>query len=76
MADVEVHEAKSQLSQLLRRVSAGEEICITRRGDVIARLVPPDGQTVRRFGTDLDGFEIPADFDAPLPDDIQASFES
>jgi prevent-host-death family protein len=34
-------EAKSRLGQLLDRVEAGEEIVITRRGKVVARLVPP-----------------------------------
>ena len=35
---VGVHEAKTNLSKLLERVSAGEEIAITRRGEEIARL--------------------------------------
>jgi antitoxin (DNA-binding transcriptional repressor) of toxin-antitoxin stability system len=34
---VGVHEAKAQLSVLLRRVTAGEEIVITRRGREVAR---------------------------------------
>ncbi len=35
-------EAKTKLSELLDRVERGEEIVITRRGKVIAKLVPPD----------------------------------
>ena len=34
-------EAKNRLSELLRRAEAGEEISITNRGKIIARLVPP-----------------------------------
>lgn len=34
-------EAKNRLSELLRRAEAGEEIAITNRGRVVARLVPP-----------------------------------
>lgn len=40
MAEVGMHEAKTQLSKLVERVEAGEEIVITRRGEPAARLVP------------------------------------
>jgi len=39
-AMVNVHEAKTQLSRLLARVEAGEEITIARAGQPFARLVP------------------------------------
>ena len=39
-AVVNVHEAKTQLSRLLVRVEAGEEIIIARAGHPFARLVP------------------------------------
>ena len=41
MNDVALYEAKNRLSELINRVEAGEEIAITRRGKVVARLVPP-----------------------------------
>ena len=41
MREVGAFEAKNRLSELLRLVQAGEEISITNRGRVIARLVPP-----------------------------------
>lgn len=41
MNDVALYEAKNRLSELIHRVEAGEEIAITRRGKVVARLVPP-----------------------------------
>jgi prevent-host-death family protein len=37
---VNVHAAKSNLSRLLERVEAGEEIVIGRAGKPVARLVP------------------------------------
>jgi prevent-host-death family protein len=43
MAAVSVHEAKTGLSKLLRRVEAGERITITRHGVPVAVLVPPHG---------------------------------
>jgi len=42
MKEVGALEAKNRLGQLLDQVEAGDEILITRRGKVIARLVPPD----------------------------------
>jgi prevent-host-death family protein len=40
MATVGAVEAKTRFGQLLKRVERGEEITITRRGKVVARLVP------------------------------------
>jgi len=37
---INVHAAKTQLSRLLLRVEAGEEIIIARGGKPVARLVP------------------------------------
>ena len=41
MHDIAIFEAKNSLSELIHRVEAGEEIAITRRGKVVARLMPP-----------------------------------
>lgn len=40
-ATVGVHHAKTHLSDLLRRVEAGETVVITRRGEAVAELRPP-----------------------------------
>jgi prevent-host-death family protein len=37
---VNVHEAKTQLSRLLQEVEDGEEIVIARNGHPVAKLVP------------------------------------
>jgi prevent-host-death family protein len=37
---VNVHEAKTQLSRLLQEVEKGEEIVIARNGTPVAKLVP------------------------------------
>jgi len=73
---VGVHEAKTHLSRLLADVAAGHEVVITRRGEEVARLVPPRRRTARRFGVDRGRFVVPDDFDAPLPDDVVARFEA
>lgn len=75
MTTVGVHEAKTHLSRLLRRVAAGEEILITSGGRPAARLVPVEMPTRRDFGIDEGVFDVPDDFDDPLPDGILALFE-
>jgi prevent-host-death family protein len=42
MKEVGAFEAKTRLGRLLDWVEAGEEVVITRRGKVVARMVPPD----------------------------------
>ncbi|HUF31844.1 MAG TPA: type II toxin-antitoxin system prevent-host-death family antitoxin [Acidimicrobiales bacterium] len=73
---VGVHEAKTNLSELLRLVDTGEEITITRRGEAVARLVPAPRGGVPAMGFDRHRLEVPGDLDDPLPDDLLDSFES
>lgn len=76
MATVGVHEAKTHLSQLLRRVAAGEEVVIERRGEPVARLVPVRTERPRLFGSERGKLVVPEDFDAPLPGELLDRFES
>ena len=64
---VSVHEAKTHLSRLLRRVESGEEVVIARSGQPIAKLVRVSEPRRREMGFDR-GLVIPEDFDAPLDD--------
>ena len=75
MDPVNVHEAKTHFSKLLARVAAGEEVVIARGGRPVARLVPFERPAGRVFGIDRGIFQIPADFDAPLPAELLAEFE-
>jgi len=71
MKTVNIHEAKTHLSRLLERVAAGEEIIIARAGTPIARVVPISGKSKKRIlGSEKGRFEIPKDFDDPLPQEI------
>ncbi len=76
MEEVNVHEAKTHLSRLLLRVAGGEEIVIARAGKPVAKLVPIDPKPQRVLGQDEGLFEVPEDFDAPLPDEVLALFQS
>ena len=70
-----IHQAKTHLSELLRRVATGEEILIVRGHVPVARLVPAQPLAGRRkLGMDTGLYTVPDDFDAPLPDDVQAAF--
>jgi prevent-host-death family protein len=71
---VNVHQAKTHLSQLLQEVEAGEEVVIARSGVPIARLVPwQDAQkTVAAPGAMRGRIVLADDFDAPLDDLFEA----
>lgn len=73
---VGVHEAKTRLSQLLRLVDGGQEIEISRGGEPVARIVPIRSFEKRELGIDEGAFVVPDDFDAPLPDEVLASFSA
>ncbi len=76
MNKVNIHEAKTSFSRLLRRVAAGEEITISNRGVPVARLVPiPAQESSRKLGVFRGQMTIPDDFDAPLPEEILDAFE-
>ena len=67
---VNVHEAKTQLSRLLLRISMGEEVVIARAGKPVARLAPFTEKPDRRTAGSAQGqVWIAPDFDAPLPEE-------
>ena len=77
MQTTNIHEAKTHFSKLLERVSRGEEVIIAKSGTPVARLIPfSSGPRRRQFGKDRGLFEVPEDFDAPLPDEFLALFEA
>lgn len=77
MSTVNIHEAKTRLSELLRRVAAGEEILIARAGKPIARLLPIEAPCEpRKPGSARGLISIGDDFDEPLPDEVLEEFEA
>ncbi len=76
MQQYNIHEAKTQLSAILERVEAGEEIIIARAGKPVARIVAIGHLRAPRVLGIYAGqpFALADDFDA-LPPDIQAAFE-
>ena len=73
---VNIHEAKTHLSKLLDDLASGTETIIAKAGKPVARLVPyAGGRTPRQPGFLKGKLRTPADFDAPLPDEILDAFE-
>jgi prevent-host-death family protein len=70
MTTINVYEAKTQLSRLLDRAAAGEEIVIARAGKPVARLVPLEPLPRRQIGQ-WRHIKPPPDsfFFEPLPED-------
>jgi prevent-host-death family protein len=65
---VNIHEAKTQFSQLVDRAHAGEVIVVAKDGKPWARLVPLETPAARQPGL-LRGLRIDPAFDEPLPDE-------
>ena len=78
MEVISMHQAKSTLSQLVKRAANGESIFIGGYGRVEAVLVSPTVLSTKphkQIGLLAGKLIAPEDFDAPLPDDVLADFE-
>jgi prevent-host-death family protein len=73
MTQVNVHEAKTNLSRLLDRVAAGEEIVIAKSGRPVARLTPIKPLGARKPG--LAKGRVTDAFFEPLPEDELSAWE-
>jgi prevent-host-death family protein len=77
---VNLYEAKTQLSSLVERAAKGEEIIIAKAGKPMARLTPiaveeKAAGPLRKFGQNILGITyIADDFDAPLSEEILKDF--
>ncbi len=76
MEPVNIYEAKTRLSQLIDIAASGEDVVVSRNGKPLVRITRLERTKRRiRFGL-LKGKVIVADdFDAPVPDEVLASFE-
>jgi len=75
MADpINMHEAKTELSRLVERALAGEDVVIARAGVPVVRLVPVV-QGKRVLGAWKGRVTMADDFDAPLGEEDLALWE-
>ena len=75
MTTVSVHQARTHLSRLLARVSAGEEIVIARNGRPVARLVSCSPSGKREFGALAGKITVDGSFFNPLPEQELTAWE-
>ncbi len=70
MYQINIHEAKTQLSKLVEEAAQGEEIIIAKAGKPVARLVPlATNEGKKRIpGGMKDQIWLADDFDAPMSD--------
>ncbi len=77
MESINIHEAKTRLSQLLAKVAKGEGFIIAKAGKPIARVTaidsPEPGQQ-KRLGFLEGQFTIPDDFDRMGEEEIAEMF--
>lgn len=76
MRTVNIHEAKTHLSAILKRVESGEDILIAKAGKPIARVSPmPASPGKRRPGSAKGKIVMAESFMEPLPKNILKGFE-
>lgn len=75
---INMHDAKTHLSQLVDKAAKGEPFIIAKAGKPVARVTAvdaPEPGKVRRLGFLKGQMQVPADFDRLGETDIADSFE-
>lgn len=78
MPDTTIAEAQKDLTTLVTRAAAGENVVLVGEDGSRVRLVPapaPAPPKELRLGLLAGRFTLPDDFDDPLPDDLLDAFE-
>jgi len=76
MDQVNIHQAKTQLSRLVALAASGKEIIIAKSGKPVARLIPYTTKTkARKLGQLCGKIKIKKNFDSPLPPRLLDAFE-
>jgi prevent-host-death family protein len=77
MKTVNIHQAKTQLSKLIKEASKGESFIIAKAGKPVVRvtaLSAPIGAQVRRRGFMAGQISVPDDFDRMGQEEIERIF--
>jgi antitoxin (DNA-binding transcriptional repressor) of toxin-antitoxin stability system len=77
MIKVNIHDAKTHLSEYLDRLAKGEIIILCKRNIPVAEIRPlPQARRAKRpIGLAKDKLKIPKSFFKPLPDELLDAFE-
>ena len=77
MSSYNVHNAKSNLSRLLRLTAAGEEVIIMRDGQPVAELIPYRARSRKRqLGFAAGAIEMAEGWERPMTDAEAEAFLS
>lgn len=69
MIQINIHEAKTQLSKLIEKVKKGEEVIISKYNKPVVKLVLIEElRSKRRLNTAKGRIVMSEDFDSPLED--------
>ena len=77
MKTVNIHEAKTQLSKLIKEASRGEAFVIAKAGKPVVKvtaLSAPTGAQIRRLGFMAGQISVPDDFDRMGKEEIERIF--
>lgn len=83
MRIVSIYEAKTHFSSLVLAAERGVQVVIARNGHPVAKIAPLDKDDSvvagaplpeRGFGAARGQFDVPDDFDDPLPQDVLRAF--
>ncbi len=70
-----IYDAETRLSELVDKAASGEDVAISRNGMPLVRITRLESSKRRvKFGLLKGKLTVPADFDAPLPDDVLAKY--
>ena len=78
MRTVNMHEAKTHLSRLVKAAAEGEPFIIARAGKPVVKVVAveaPEAGAMRRLGFLAGRISVPEDFDRMGSDEIESLFE-
>jgi len=71
---VNVHEAKTHLSQLIERAVGGEEVIIAKAGKPVVKLVGVEQRSSRILGSAVGSIRFSEGWDRPMTDQELAEF--
>lgn len=77
MKQINIYEAKTQLSALVDQASRGHGVIIAKSGTPLAKLVPlaEEKRAKIKFGLMKGQIKFAKDFEAPLPEAVLTAFE-
>ncbi|MCG6538914.1 type II toxin-antitoxin system prevent-host-death family antitoxin [Pseudomonas sp. KSR10] len=72
---VNIHDAKTHLSQLILEASQGTPFVIAKAGKPMVRVIAISQEPKPRLGMLSGAYVVPEDIDSPFQDEIEAMFQ-